>query len=223
MTPRRFAEQLGFLVRRGYRGVTFSAAATPARGRRVAVTFDDAFASVAHLARPVLEALDWPGTVFAVSDFAASGHRLRWAGIDHWEATEFAHELEGLNWEELAGLAEGGWEIGSHTVTHPKLTQVDDGTLEDELRRSKAAVEAGIGQPCLTLAYPYGDVDGRVVAAAVRAGYAAAAALPAKMHASRRLEHPRVGVYHPDDLRRFRLKTARLTREARENLRRLAG
>jgi peptidoglycan/xylan/chitin deacetylase (PgdA/CDA1 family) len=221
VTPAALAAQLERLHRRGYRGVTFSEAVRgAARGRRVAVTFDDAFRSVAELARPVLNRLGWPATVFAVSSFAASGGPLRWEGVDHWLETPFAHELAGMRWDELAALAGDGWEIGSHTVTHPRLTRTDDAQLARELRDSREAVEAALGRPCPTLAYPYGDVDGRVVAAARAAGYEAAAALPARWGPDAPLEFPRAGIYHPDDMRRFALKTSPAVRRARAALRR---
>jgi peptidoglycan/xylan/chitin deacetylase (PgdA/CDA1 family) len=213
--PAAFAEQLEHLHARGYRGTTFEEAVLrPGRGRRVAVTFDDAFRSVATLARPVLDRLGWPATVFTVTRFAASGEPLSWDGISHWASTEHAPELAGLGWEALRDLRDAGWEVGSHTVTHPHLTRTDDATLARELTDSRTAVAGALGA-CSTLAYPYGDVDARVVAAARAAGYAAAAALPAAWHAPRELEHPRAGIYHPDDLRRFRLKVSPAVRRVR--------
>jgi peptidoglycan/xylan/chitin deacetylase (PgdA/CDA1 family) len=219
--PGDFRAQLEHLARRGYRGVTFSEAVRDApRGRRVAVTFDDAFRSVAELALPILERLRWPATVFAVSDFARSGGLLRWPGIDHWAETPHRDELAGLSWAELRTLVDAGWEVGSHTRTHPRLTTLSDAEVAAELTESRAACEDGIGMPCESLAYPYGDVDPRVVAATRDAGYAAGAALPARWHRAEPLHWPRVGVYHPDDLRRFRLKTSRATRRLRSALRR---
>ena len=41
-----------------------------------------------------------------------------------------------------ARLAERGWEIGSHTMTHPVLTNADDETLETELSRVEARARA---------------------------------------------------------------------------------
>ena len=221
VTPSAFALQLHELRRHGYRGVTFSEAVDgPARHKRVAVTFDDAFSSVAAHARPVLDDLGWPGTVFAVTRFAADGAPLEWDGVAHWKQTEFAGELASLGWPQLRALADAGWEIGSHTVTHPRLTRASDAELADELERSRAEVEAGLGRPCPTLAYPYGDVDARVVEAAGRAGYAAAAALPSHWGAAKALEWPRVGVYHQDDLRRYRIKASRGVRRLRSTLKR---
>ncbi len=53
-------------------------------------------------------------------------------------------------------LAERGWEIGSHTMTHPVLTNVDDATLQQELAESKGALEQLTGTPCTAIAYPTG-------------------------------------------------------------------
>ena len=80
---------------------------------------------------------------------------------------------------------------------------------------SRKACEQHLGRPCMTIAYPYGDYDERVAAAAGRAGYQAACTLPARFHEARPLEWPRVGVYHSDDDRRFRMKVSPLVRRVR--------
>lgn len=221
VVPSAFQEQIERLKRAGYRGVTFTEAIQRrARGKQVAVTFDDAFASVFEHAKPVLDEAGFPATVYAVTHFAETGAPLRWDGIDQWSGGPHADELGCLGWDGLRSLRDDGWEIGSHTVTHPHLTRVDDDELERELSDSRDAVETAMGESCPSIAYPYGDVDARVVAAAGRAGYATGAALPARWGQIGALEWPRVGVYRPDDLRRFRLKTSRATRRARETLRR---
>jgi peptidoglycan/xylan/chitin deacetylase (PgdA/CDA1 family) len=220
VTPHAFSEQLETLHAKGYRAVTFSEAVLqPATGKRVAITFDDGFASVAALAKPQLDAFGWPATIFAVTGFAATGAPLSWDGIDHWTATEHAGELASLDWDGFRALQDAGWEVGSHTITHPRLTQVADAALAHELADSRAAVARALGA-CASIAYPYGDVDERVIRAAQHAGYAAAAALPATWHEQRPLEFPRAGVYFTDDLRRFKLKASPLTRAARRILRR---
>jgi hypothetical protein len=87
--------------------------------------------------------------------------------------------------------------------------------LARELRASRAACERELGQECTSLAYPYGDVDHRVVEAAAAAGYAAGAALPARPTGQSALAWPRVGVYNIDSLRRFRLKVSPAVRSLR--------
>ena len=216
VTPQAFERQLELLVRRGYEGATFRDAAMNRRLRKtVVVTFDDAYLSVLELARPILDRLGLPGTVFVPTDWPGRGEPMHWPGIDQWMGTEFEPELRSLTWEQLAGLAADGWEIGSHTRSHPHLTTLDDRTLDEELRGSRAECERRLERSCTTLAYPYGDYDARVAAAAGRAGYDAACTLPARIHPARPLEWPRVGVYHEDSERRYRLKVSPAVRAVR--------
>ena len=215
VTPERLEGQLAGLVRRGYRGATFADAVERPHGRTVVATFDDAYRSVLTLAAPILERLGVPGTVFAPTDWPGRGEPMTWPGIDEWLAGEHAHELTPLSWDELGELAERGWEVGSHTRSHPHLTTVDDDRLRDELAGSRAECEERLGRPCRTIAYPYGDQDARVRAAAREAGYAAGAALGRSLSEGDRFAWPRVGVYHADDGRRFALKSSRLVRRLR--------
>ncbi|MFI4977950.1 MAG: polysaccharide deacetylase family protein [Solirubrobacterales bacterium] len=218
-TPERFERQLELLVSRGYRGVTFTEAVeSPARGRVLAVTFDDAYRSVLELGLPILNRLGLVATVFAPTDYIGSGQPMRWPGIDRWLGSPHERELMPMSWAELRALADTGWEIGSHTGSHPHLTQIDDDALLDELTRSKAACEDHLNSPCASVAYPYGDFDARVVTTTATAGYRAAATLPSRQHARKALEWPRVGIYNRDDDKRFALKVspsiARLRRSA---------
>jgi peptidoglycan/xylan/chitin deacetylase (PgdA/CDA1 family) len=208
-TPERFERQLGLLVSRGYRGVTFTEAVDPAaRGRTLAVTFDDAYRSVLDLGLPILERLGLPATVFAPTDFIGSEQPMRWPGINRWLGGPHERELTPMSWADLRALGDAGWEIGSHTRSHPHLTQIADEALRDELVDSKAACEENMGRPCTSLAYPYGDYDARVATATGSAGYLTAATLPSRQHECDALKWPRVGVYHGDDDMRFRLKVS---------------
>ena len=214
--PAALETQVTRLLVNGYAGVTFTEAVRePASRRRVAVTFDDAFASVLELGKPILDRLGVPATVFAVTDFADSGAPLEWDGIDDWKGGPFDHELRGLDWAQLRALADEGWEIGSHTCDHPHLPRCSDAELDRQMVASRAACERGMQRPCTSIAYPYGDMDGRVAAAAGRAGYEAGAALPARWYRAEPLAYPRVGVYHFDHERRFTLKTSRTVRAVR--------
>jgi peptidoglycan/xylan/chitin deacetylase (PgdA/CDA1 family) len=215
--PRAALErQLAFLAEAGYAGATFhDAVMGSAAAKTVAITFDDAYRSVLRLAVPLLERYGFPGTVFVPTAFAAKPEPMAWPGIDHWRDGPYEDELVPMVWEELRALTEAGWEIGSHTRVHPRLTELDDEMLSEELERSRADCEEGVGVPCRSLAYPYGAVDGRVAEAARSAGYAAAATLPRYLHAASPLRWPRVGVYRRDGEFRYRLKVSPTTRRLR--------
>jgi peptidoglycan/xylan/chitin deacetylase (PgdA/CDA1 family) len=213
--PDRLEEQLGLLVRRGYRGATFTEAATaPPHAKLLAVTFDDAFRSVVEHALPILSSLGLPGTVFVPTSFAGSEAPMAWPGIEEWLGGRHEWELVPASWDELRLLADAGWEIGSHTRSHPRLPQLDDLRLAEELEGSKRDCEDRLGLPCRSLAYPFGDVDTRVARAAQAAGYQAAgpmlrgAAILRGSGLPVTVAWPRVGVYLDDDPQRFRLKVS---------------
>lgn len=204
--------QVAELLDRGYRGVTFSEAVARGKAKRLAVTFDDGYANMLTDALPVLRELGVPGTVFVPTDFPDHPEPMAWPGVDNWSESEHAAELTPLNWEQIQTLADAGWEIGSHTCSHPRLTELDDDDLARELSESRAELERRLGRPCRSIAYPYGDVDERVVEAARAAGYVAGAGLPSAFEPPRPLLWPRVGIYRADGEFAFRAKVSRFTR-----------
>jgi len=208
--PDALERQLSWFLRHGWRGSTFTDAVLgPPSGRALAVTFDDAFASVFTLAYPILQSLGLVGTVFAPTTFMSVRQPLSWPGIENWALTPDAPELESMSWTEIGALSDAGWEIGSHTRTHPSLTRLDDAALREELSLSREEVTKMVGRPCTSIAYPYGDVDRRVVDVAREAGYLAGAALSRRLTPLGPLWWPRIGIYHHDYWERFRVKASR--------------
>ena len=208
--PAVFERQLRGLRRRGFRGVGAEAALDGAR-RGLHVTFDDAYRSVAN-AIPILERLRVPATVFACPAYADEGRPL---DVPELAAEALAHpeELATMGWEELRNLVELGVEIGSHTVSHPHLPRLSDAEIDQELSDSRARVEEGLGRPCRFLAYPYGEHDERVRAAARRVGYTAAYALAnTAMKPRDFFALPRVDIYRKDNSVTTTLKTSFLRR-----------
>jgi peptidoglycan/xylan/chitin deacetylase (PgdA/CDA1 family) len=217
VSPDTLRDQLGVLVRRGYRGATFSESISePREGKTLAVTFDDAYRSVIELGLPILAEYGLPGTVFAPTAYIGAESPMRWPGIERWHGTAHEGELIPCSWPELELLVDAGWEVGSHTRTHPRLPDLTDGDLMTELRDSRRECEQRLGVACDSIAYPYGAVNERVAEAVAAAGYRFGAELPGGFRTpSGRLRWPRVGVFHRDRRWRFLLKTAGFTRTLR--------
>jgi peptidoglycan/xylan/chitin deacetylase (PgdA/CDA1 family) len=214
VTVSQFHEQLESLLARGYKGTTFTQALTsPPPGRVMAITCDDAHRSVYEVAYPLLREHGVPATIFAPTDYVGTGQPTGWQGFEAAAAGPHAHELVCMSWDQLAEVTEdSGWEIGSHTCSHPHLPTLSDERLRDELERSRQTIEERLGGPCPSIAYPYGDHDTRVVAAADAAGYRFGATLPVGGARSLPLRWARVGVFRSDSQRRFKLLTAPGTR-----------
>lgn len=223
--PERLREQVAWFLGRGYEPVTVrDAVRNPGSGNRLVITFDDALLSVYELALPLLEQLGAPATVYAVSQYAAEGAPMAWPEVARHLQTEHAGELAGMSVAQLQEVARKGWEVGSHTCTHPWLPKLDDAALAHELTASKAQLQELLALPVDTLAYPFGAHDERVAAATAAAGYEAAVTLPDRVpdwprapSPRERMVLPRIGVYHVDDLRRFRLKVSRPVRTLRRS------
>lgn len=173
--------------------------------RAVAITFDDGCSSVLHNAAPVLGRHGARATVFAVS-----GHL---GGANDWPSQPAsAPRLRLLGEAELAELTSAGWEIGSHTRTHPLLAGLDRASLVDELEGSRATLEEVARKPVRSLAFPYGQAPPRAAEALTSAGYDCACGSALERVASRSdlLCLPRVDAHY---LRRPGLLRAVLDRE----------
>lgn len=79
-----------------------------------------------------------------------------------------------MSWNQLREMAASGMEIGSHSCSHTVLANEPLQNIRNELVRSRQRIEAEIGQPCHSLAYPVGGdsaISPQVVAEARNAGY----------------------------------------------------
>jgi peptidoglycan/xylan/chitin deacetylase (PgdA/CDA1 family) len=191
------------------------------------VTFDDAYRSVLRDGFPLLARLGVPATVFAPTAFVASQEPMAWRGMEEWVGGPHEDELAPMSWEELRQLQAAGWEVGSHSRTHPDLALLDATALEEELGGSRQECEAELQRPCTSLAYPFSSYDDRVKDAARDAGYASGLildsqlaippqSLPSRAGASAdRFELVRAGIYRHDGMGRFIAKTSPLVRRAR--------
>ncbi len=216
VTPERLRAQLEFLVRHGFQGATFSEIAWgEAPSKALAITFDDGFRSVHEHAFSVLSEFGIPGTVFVPTSLVGLPKPMSWPGIDQWDGGPYEDELRCMTWDELRQLRDAGWEIASHTRTHARLPDLDDAELHAELSESKDALSRELGEPCRSLAYPFGAFDDRVVRAAGDAGYEAAAVL--RPGPPDPLRWPRFGIYPVDGPARFRLKVSPVVRGIRNS------
>jgi peptidoglycan/xylan/chitin deacetylase (PgdA/CDA1 family) len=214
--PEQIERQVAGLLERGYVGATFrDAVLSPPAARTLAVTFDDAYRSVYDNARPVLESLGVPGSVFVPTALVASERPMAWPGTDRWLGSPHENELTPMSWDELGELSELGWELGSHTRTHPRLPTLAPDAMREELEGSRADLEERIGAGCDTIAYPYGDYDPAVVAASRRAGFVAGGALAGRVRKPEAMLWPRVGIYGKDGAARFRIKASPAIRRLR--------
>lgn len=80
-------------------------------------------------------------------------------------------EFQALTWDELIEMEEQGVQVGSHTVSHPMLTQVDNERVRRELRDSKVRLEKVLNHEVPVFCYPNGANNDQVAEEVKLAGY----------------------------------------------------
>jgi peptidoglycan/xylan/chitin deacetylase (PgdA/CDA1 family) len=125
---------------------------------RISLTFDDGFQSALTKAALVLKAHGLTGTNYVITGCVGM------TTVPNNCAADNNHAY--MTWDEIAQLKNNfGWEIGSHTVSHPLLStgNLSPQQLTSELADSKAALQAH-GFDAKAIAFPYGDYDNNVLA-----------------------------------------------------------
>lgn len=132
------------------------------------ITFDDGYRNNLTCALPAMGRLGFPGVIFVPTQFIG--------GTNEWDSGN--EPIERIcDWEELRELERGGVAVEAHSVSHPAFSQLTPAQQEEELLRSKATLEAGLGRAVTLFAYPFGDAGADepfAASAARRAGYRAA-------------------------------------------------
>ncbi|WP_134044067.1 polysaccharide deacetylase family protein [Streptomyces bluensis] len=172
VSPGRLARQLGWLRRRGLRGVSMAdllAARARGGGRNlVGLTFDDGYTDFVDLAVPLLRRHGFGATVFVLPG--------RLDGENAWDALGPRKRLLGKQGIRVAAATDG-IEVGSHGLTHIDLTRADAETLRAEVADSRALLSELTGTDIQGFCYPYGYLDQRVMDAVRDAGYRYACAV----------------------------------------------
>ena len=82
-----------------------------------------------------------------------------------------AGEYGAMSWDMLAEMEDAGFTIGSHTCTHPVLTNETNEDVRQQLKTSREQLEAHLKKRVLHLAYPDGRFSSDILQAAEAAGY----------------------------------------------------
>lgn len=214
VTADLFERQLAELKRLGFRGGDLGALEAAASGGDLAptafLTFDDGFEDNHATVLPLLREYGFPAFVFVLPPLVDSAAPLAWPEVAA-DQERFPATMRSVDWSMLGEMKEGGFEVGSHTLTHPHLPLLEGEALREELWESRARVMERLGS-CDTLAYPFGEWSPEVAAAAADCGYAFAFSLPHRSGQRGAGLHsiPRINVDYRDEERRFARKLSPL-------------
>ncbi|HHQ4895703.1 TPA: polysaccharide deacetylase family protein [Aeromonas veronii] len=143
------------------------------------ITADDGYQDNLTRMLPLLEKYGYKAVVYVVT---GEGYN-RW-DVEH--PTNPDTKVSLMSGEQVKALAASGHvEIGGHTLTHPHLSKLTPEQQAHEIQENKRQLEALLGHPLLSFAYPYGDLNDSAKEQAIAAGYRFAVATnsgPKAMH-----------------------------------------
>jgi GT2 family glycosyltransferase/peptidoglycan/xylan/chitin deacetylase (PgdA/CDA1 family) len=132
----------------------------------VLLTFDDGYEDLYTELTPQISRYRLRPLVFVVVD--------RIGQKNQWDQTQGLRQRSLLSLEQVLQMQRQGVVFGSHSLTHRPLTSLSTSELRREVNDSKSKLEDLLGARIDWFAYPYGDLDRRVRAAVLEAGYRAA-------------------------------------------------
>ena len=117
--------------------------------RKLAITFDDGYQDNLLFAAPILQSLNLPATFFVVPG--------RLGGmLDHdWDEEHSTL----MTWDEILALVQMGFDIGAHTMHHPRLSHLSEDGQQAEIVGSAKALQESLGHPITAFAYPFGSAQ----------------------------------------------------------------
>lgn len=133
-------------------------------GRYVSITFDDGFENVIENAIPELAERKIPATIFVTAD--AMGKVAGW-----WPETTSERLARIATVEQIRTLPASLFNIGSHTLTHPRLLLLNEFQARRELSESRAKLEQAWQRKITTFSFPYGDFTRTLLGWCRDAGY----------------------------------------------------
>jgi len=151
VSPFSFAWQMKMLKLMGYKGLSMrdlEPYLTGAKsGKVVGITFDDGYRNNLDNALPVLKRQSFTATCYGVSSLIG--------GTNSWDIGVVA-EKPLMSLEDWQCWHSAGMDVGSHTRTHAKLTELPADVARMQIANSKHELEQVIGCEVRHFCYPYG-------------------------------------------------------------------
>jgi peptidoglycan/xylan/chitin deacetylase (PgdA/CDA1 family) len=157
VSPKKLEEQLAYLAANGFHTITMEAYldaqqnGAPLLDKPIVLTFDDGYRDAYQNVFPLLKKYGMIGTFYVITGQVGNPGSL--------------------TWDQIVEMQRAGMEFGAHTVHHLPLTQLPPLRAFLEILQSRLDLEAHLGVPIATFAYPYNDHNNRVALLVRLAGF----------------------------------------------------
>jgi len=157
-----FDKQLNLLYQWGYRTISVELLVKAIQQgaelppKPILLTFDDGSETIYENALSLMRKYKFTGVSYIVRNYVGTGNYM--------------------DADQIRALYAASWEIGSHSLSHRDLT-ANPSRQMDEIVESRRRLEALLGLPILSFAYPFGAYDSDSLHYVHQAGYIAAMGL----------------------------------------------
>lgn len=149
------------LFQAGWRGVSLER--WGGGDKEFVLAFDDGYQCVEEHALKTTAEFGFTATVFIPTGYIGRNN--------DWDHQVYGLKFRHLDVAGLKRLNEAGWEIGSHTVRHCSLRDLEFERVSRELSESKQKLEDIVGREVVSVSYPFGRFDQTTLETSARAGY----------------------------------------------------
>lgn len=171
-----FARQMRELRREGFRTAAIDACRNfqAPNDRRIVLTFDDGSVTVLKNAVPAMDEAGFTAINYLVADLIG--------GVNEWDTVHGEVPDRLMDNAQVGEWLAAGHQIGSHTRSHPRLSQIPIQQAREEIFGSKKMLEDRFGVPIQHFCYPYGDFSPQVRDLVAEAGYSTAVTTEGGVH-----------------------------------------
>ena len=168
VSPAHFEKLLNGFKRKSFQSISISDAVQTKTtiGNRFAISFDDGYEGALTYAAQMLKEHGFTAIQFLVAD--------RLAQRNDWDVEVDATMERLMDRTQVKEWLSLGFEIGAHTLTHPRLPTLSIPEAKHEIAGSKKRLEDLFGVHVKHFSYPYGDYNDAVVDLVREAGFATA-------------------------------------------------
>ncbi len=165
--PSLFEKQIKLLKILGYKTLDLKGLSSflqsKINGRFVMFSFDDAYVDIFENALPILKKYGFGAIIFVPAGLVGEYNK--------WDYHVVKVKKQIASWSDIEYALKEGFEIGSHTITHPVLTKLDVKSQKREIEHSKKLLEDKLGIEINSICYPYGNYDKSVLNITKDSGY----------------------------------------------------
>ena len=162
LEPKLFLRQINEIKQAGL-AFSFPESSTVSKKETITITFDDGFVSNLIEAVPLMKKVGVQAINYLVAD--RIGQTSDWEAREGGEADPLMDESQVREW------LTAGHQIGAHTCTHPRLSQISEAEAKEEISASRKKLEDRFGVLIEHFAYPYGDYNQTTLELVREAGF----------------------------------------------------